>query len=102
MEKYTGREVIFCRRYVDDTFCLFSLTMRMMPYLRLLWRIRKTTKYVFLDVLLAIVTPIFLLHQFFVRRLIRDYLLIIFFFGFTPFSYKMGLINTLVDMAYKN
>ena len=24
-----------------------------------------------------------------------------YFFSFTPFSYKMGLISTLLDMAYK-
>ena len=98
---------MFYRRYVDDTFCAFereedavsfnSYINSQHPNIQFTMEREVDNKLAFLDVLVnnnpLNLTSVFLKKTFTV--LLTNY------FSFTSFSYKMGLVRTLVDRVYK-
>lgn len=108
LDNYSLSEVVFYRRYVDDTFCLFNnekdavlffdyLNTRH-PSIRFTMEKEINEKLSFLDILIdnsnpSIITSVYRKKTF--TGLLTNY------FSFTPMMYKLGLIRTLVDRVYK-
>ena len=109
LTKYQGPTVHFYRRYVDDTFCLFNTEHDAISFFDFInsqhpsikFTVEKETNKVlaFLDICINNKDPSSLLTS--VHRKGTFTGLLTNFFGFTSFSYKIGLIRTLVDRAYK-
>ena len=108
IENCKGSKILFCRRYVDDTFCVFEREQDAVsfynyinsqhPNIRFTMEREVDNKLTFLDVLvnnnpLNLQTSVFRKKTF--TGLLTNY------FSFTSFSYKMGLVRTLVDRVYK-
>ena len=108
LENYTGPNVLFYRRYVDDIFCLFNNEHEAMSFFHYLntqhpnimftFGKQDNGKLSFLDVLLDIsnnpcITSVF--HKKTYTGLLTNY------FSFTPFTYKIGLISTLTNRIFK-
>ena len=108
LENYTGPNVLFYRRYVDDIFCLFNNEHEAMSFFHYLntqhpnitftFEKQDNGKLSFLDVLLDIsnnpcITSVF--HKKTYTGLLTNY------FSFTPFTYKIGLIRTLTNRIFK-
>ena len=108
IENYVGSKILFYRRYVDDTFCVCKREQDVVsfhnyidsqhPNIRFTMEREVGNKLAFLDVLvnnnpLNLQTSIFRKKTF--TGLLTNY------FSFTPISYKMGLVRTLVDRVYK-
>ena len=102
MENYKASSILFYRRYVDDTFCLFDIEHDATlffdyindrhPNIHFTMEKEMDKKIPFLDVQSPI-TRVYRKKTF--TGLLTNY------FSFTPFSYKLGLIRTLVDRTYK-
>ena len=109
LTKYQGPSLPFTRRYVNDTFCLFNTEHDVISFLDFLnsqhpsikFTMEKETHKVlaFLDICINNKDPSCLFtsvhHEGTFIGLLTN------FFGFTTFSYKIGLIRTLVDTAQK-
>ena len=108
LENFEDSEILFYRRYVDDTFCLFHSENQALlffnyinsrhPNIRFTMGKEIDHKIPFLDVLINNdthfpVTSVYRKKTF--KGLLTNY------FSFTSRSYKLGLIRTLVDKAYK-
>ena len=108
IENYKGSKTLFYRRYVDDTFCVFDREQDAVsfynyihsqhPNIPFTMEREVDNKLAFLDVLvnnnpLNLQTSVFRKKNF--TGLLANY------FSFTSFSYKMGLVRTLVDRVYK-
>ena len=108
IENYKGSKILFYQRYVNDTFCVFEREQDAVsfynyinsqhPNIRFTMEREVDNKLAFLDVLvnnnpLNLQTSVFRKKTF--TGLLTNY------FSFTSFSYKMGLVRTLVDRVYK-
>ena len=108
LENFQDSEILFYRRYVDDTFCLFHSEHEALlffnyinsrhPNIRFTMEKEIDHKIPFLDVLINNethfpVTSVYRKKTF--TGLLTNY------FSFTSHSYKLGLIRTLVDRAYQ-
>ena len=97
------------RRYVDDTFCLFhsehdailffDFINSRHPNIRFTMEKEAHRKLPFLDVLVDNNDPNSLLTRVYRKKTFTG--LLTNYFSFTSYSYKRGLIRTLVDRAYK-
>ena len=108
LEQYQGPEVLFCRRYVDDTFCLFHSEQDAIAFFDFInsqhpnirFTVEKEIDHVSssLDVLIdnthcdSVVTSTYRKTTF--TGLLTNY------FSFAPLSYKIGLIRTLIDRVF--
>ena len=106
---FQGSEILFYRRYVDDTFCLFHSEHDVIiffdysnsrhPNIRFTMEKEAHHKLPFLDVLVdnndhnSFLTRVY--HKKTFTGLLTNYL------SFTSYPYKVGLIRSLVDRAYK-
>ena len=113
LEKYTGTQVLYYRRYVDDIICCFQNSHdadmcfqylnKCHPNIKFTMETETDGKLPFLDVLLSrqrssnnecsCITSVFRKKTY--TGLLTNY------FSFTPFQCKLGLIKTLIDRAYK-
>ena len=107
LENYNSG-IEFCRRYVDDTFALFNTEQDALSFFSYINSQHPNIKFMekeenhklpFLDVLLdnhsnqGIITSVF--HKKTYTGLLTNY------YSFVPFSYKLGLVRTLVDRVFK-
>ena len=108
LENYNSG-IEFYRRYVDDTFALFNTEQDALsffsyinsqhPNIKFTMEREENQKLPFLDVLLdnhsnqGIITSVF--HKKTYTGLLTNYC------SFVPFSYKLGLVRTLVDRIFK-
>ena len=109
LENFQGSEILFYRRYVDDTFCLFHSEHDAIifldyinsrhPNIRFTMEKEAHHKLPFLDVLVDNNNN----PNSFLTRVYRKKItgLLTNYFSLTSYSYKVGLIRTLVDRAYK-
>ena len=109
LENFDASEILFYRRYVDDTFCLFHSENDALlffhyinsrhPNIRFTMEKEADHRIPFLDVLIdnncshAPITSVYRKKTF--TGLLTNY------FSFTSYSYKLGHIRTLVDRTYK-
>ena len=113
LEKYTGTKVLYYRRYVDDIICcfqnshdadmFFQYLNKCHPNIKFTMETETDGKLPFLDVILSkqrssnnecsCITSVFRKKTY--TGLLTNY------FSFIPFQYKVGLIKTLIDRAYK-
>ena len=113
LNNYTGPKVLYSRRYVDDIICCFknSIDARLFfeylnschPNIKFTMETEDKGQLPFLDVLLSkqsasdhqgsFITSAYRKKTY--TGLLTNY------FSFTPFKYKLGLIKTLIDRAYK-
>ena len=109
LESYSLSEVLYYRRYVDDTFRLFKSEKDALsffdyinsrhPNIRFTMEKESGDKLPFLDVMLdnsrqsSLTTTVFRKNTF--TGLLTNY------FSFSPMSYKPGLVKTLVDRVFK-
>ena len=103
LEEFKTCEVVLYRQYVDDIICLFTcekdaefftfLNSRH-PNIKFTFEKKKDNKIAFLDLCIFIhfCTSVF--------RKSTSIGLYIIFLSFTPFSYKIGLIKTLIHPTY--
>ena len=109
LQNFGLTEVLFYRRYVDDTFCLFhseANTVQFFHYLNsrhinIPFTMEKESenRLPFLDVLIDNKQVPVLITVF--RKSTFTGLLLN-FTSFTSYSYKLGLIRTLIDRAYNS
>ena len=109
LENFQGSEILFYRRYVDDTFYLFHSEHDAIiffdyinsrnPNIRFTMEKEAHHKLPFLDVLVDNNNPNSILTRVYRKKTFTG--LLTNYFSFTSYSYKVGLIRTLVDAAYK-
>ena len=109
LKNYQGPFVLFYRRYVDDTFCVFNSENEAKLFFDFLnsqhpnikFTMEKETNKIlaFLDVCIDNNDPSCLKTSTYHKKTFTG--LLTNFFSYTSFSYKVGLIRTLVDRAYK-
>ena len=105
---YKDSQLLYYRRYIDDTFCLFhnkqdtmkflSFLNSRLPNIRFTFKTQLNGKLPFLDVLVdnsgtSSITSIY--HKSTYTGLLTNFL------SLTCFKYKVGLIYTLVDRIFK-
>ena len=108
LQNFGLTEVLFYRRYVDDTFCLFHSeadAVQFFHYLnsrhiniRFIMEKESENRLPFLDILIdnnqvPVLITVFRKSTF--TGLLMN------FTSFTSYLYKLGLIRTLIDRAYK-
>ena len=108
LENFNNSDVLFYRRYVDDTFCLFNskhdalsffnFLNKQHPNITFSMEKEANKKLAFLDVLVdntssSPTTSVY--HKTTYTGLLTN------FFSFSFHSYKVGLVKTLVDRTYK-
>ena len=108
LENYKASSILFYRRYVDDTFCLFDTEHDATlfsdyindrhPNIRFTMEKEMDKKILFLDVLIDNSQPQSPITRVYRKKTFTD--LLTNYFSFTPFSHKLGLIRTLVDRTY--
>ena len=101
--------ILFYRRYIDDTLCLFDTEHDATlffdyindrhPNIGFTMEKEMDKKIPFLDVLIDNSQPQSPITRVFRKKTFTG--LLTNYFSFTPFSYKLGLIRTLVDRTYK-
>ena len=109
LQQYTGPNVLFYRRYVDDTFCLFETkddALLFFDYLNTRHSNIKFTmeteidkKLPFLDILIDNNDPTGPITSVYHKKTYTGMLTN--FFSFCPWSYKTGLVRTLVDRTFR-
>ena len=109
LNKYKGPPIHFYRRYVGDTFCLFNNEHEALLFFEFLNSQKYSFKFTmekennnslaFLDILINNKDPTNLITSVYRKKTFTG--LLTNFFSFTVFSYKLGLIRTLLDRAYK-
>ena len=113
LNNYTSPKVLYYRRYVDDIICCFRTSNDAClffeylnschPNIKFTMETEERAQLSFLDVLLSKQCAsdrqgsfiISVYHKKTYTGLLTNY------FSFTPFKYKLGLIKTLIDRAYK-
>lgn len=103
-----AEKVLFYRRYVDDIFCLFEsendyegffeFINERHPNIRFTYEKENNQMISFLDVLITNTPTSFDMTTFYKKTYTG---LLTNFTSFTPFKYKVGLIRTLLDRAFK-
>ena len=109
LQNYSKSKLSFYRRYFDDTFCLFNSEQdalsffdfinKQHPNITFSMEKEVNNRLAFLDVLVdnasssSPITSVY--HKTSYTGLLTN------FFSFSPHSYKVGLVKTLVDRAYK-
>ena len=106
---YKSPSIHFYRRYVDDTFCLFNNEHEALLLFEFLSSQHDSIKctmekevnntLAFLDFFINNKDPTNLITSVYHRKTLTG--LLTNFFSFTSISYKLGLIRTLFDRAYK-
>ena len=109
LNKHQGPSLQFYRRYVDDTFCLvnneqdavvfFDFLNSQHPNIKFTMEKESNKMLAFLDVYISNKDPCDLLTSVYRKYTFTG--LLTNFSSFTSYSYKIGLIRTLVDRAYK-
>ena len=109
LKNFNGSTILFYRRYVDDTFCLFNSDRDATiffdhinsehPNIKFTMEKQVNHKLPFLDVLIDNHDPSSSLTRVYRKKTFTG--LLTNYFSFTSYSYKVGLIKTLVDRAYK-
>ena len=109
LKQYYGPSGHFYRRYVDDTFCVFNNENEALLFFNFLnsqnpnikFTMEKETNRILsvLDVCINNNDPSCLKTSVYRKKTFTG--LLTNFFSFISFSYKVGLIRTLVDRAYK-
>ena len=109
LNKYQGPSLHFYRRYVDDTFCIFNNEQDALVFFDFLNSQHPNIKFTmekesnkmlaFLDVCISNKDPCNLLMSVYRKNTLTG--LLTNFYSFTSYSYKIGLIRTLVDRTYK-
>ena len=109
LQNFHGSTILFYRGYVDDTFCLFNSDCDVTiffhyinsrhPNIRFTIEKQVNHKLPFLDVLTNNHDPNSSLTSVYCKKTFTGSLTN--YFSFTSYSYKVGLIKTLVDRAYK-
>ena len=109
LNKYRGPSIHFYRRYVDDTFCLsdnehdsllfFEYLNSQQPAIKFTMEKEMNNTLAFLDVRIDNEIPSGLVTSVYCKLTFTG--LLTNFVSFTSFSYKLGLIRTLLDRAYK-
>ena len=109
LKNFHGSTILFCRKYVDDTFCLFhsehdatlffDCIKSSHPNIRFTMKKQVNHGSPFLDVLTGNNDPSSSLTSVHCKKTFTG--LLTNYFSFTSYSYKVGLIKTLVDRAYK-
>ena len=109
LENIQGSEMLFYRRFVDDTFCsfhsehdaivFFDYINSRHPNIRFTVEKEAHHKLPFLDVLVDNNDPLSFLTRVYRKKTFTG--LLTNYFSFTSYSYKVGLIRTLTDRAYK-
>jgi len=109
LEQYRDSQVLFYRRYVDDTFCLFNsewdadlffnFINNQHPNLHFTMERESNQVLPFLDVLLNNKSPQFPVTNVYRKKTFTG--LLTNFLSFTPLCYKMGLVKTLIDRTFK-
>ena len=109
LENFHGSTILFYRQYVDDSFCLFNsdrdatiffdyINSRH-PNIKFTMEKQVNYKLPFFDVLIDNHDPNSSLTRVYRKKTFTG--LLTNYFSFTSYSYKVGLIKTLVDRAYK-
>ena len=109
LEQYKESEILFYRRYVDDTFCLFHSEHDAILFFKFInnqhpnihFTMEKEINHVlpFLDVLLDNKAPHFPVTTTYRKKTFTGVLTN--FLSFTPLCYKLGLVKTLIDRIFK-
>ena len=109
LENFQGSEILFYRRYVYDTFCLFHSEHDAIiffdyincrhPNIKFTMEKEAHHKLPFLDVLVDNNDPSSFLTRVYRKKTFTG--LLTNYFSFTSYSYKVGFIRTLIDRAYK-
>ena len=109
LKNYQNLSVPFYRRYVDGTFCVFNTENEAKLFFNFVnsqhpsikFTMEKETNEIlaFLDVCIDNNDPSCLKTLTYKKKAFTR--LLTNFFSFTPFSYKVGVIRTLVDKTYK-
>ena len=109
LEQYKESEILFYRRYVDDTFCLFHSEHDAILFFNFInnqhpnihFTMEKEINHVlpFLDVLLDNKAPHFPVTTTYRKKTFTGVLTN--FLSFTPLCYKLGLVKTLIDRIFK-
>ena len=109
LKNFNGSTILFYCWYVDDAFCLFHSehnTTKFFDYInsrhlniRFTMEKQVNHKLPFLDVLIDNHDPSSSLTRIYRKKTFTG--LLTNYFSFTSYSYKVGLIKTLVDRAYK-
>ena len=109
LENFHGSTILFHRQYVDDTFCLFNPDRDATiffdyinsghPNIKFTMEKQVNYKLPFFDVLIDNHDPSSSLTRIYRKKTFTGSLTN--YFSFTSYSYKVGLIKTLVDRAYK-
>ena len=107
LENFHGSKILFYRQYVDDTFCLFNPDRDATVFLvyinsrhpNIKFTMEKQTNYKlpFLDVLVDNHDPSSSLTRVYRKKTFTG--LLTNYFSFSSYSYKVGVIKTLVDRA---
>ena len=95
LEIYKASSILFYWPYVEDTFCLFDNINNRHPKIRFTMEKEMDKKIPFLDVLIDNSQPQSLITRVYCKKTLI--VLLTNCFSITPFSYKLGLIRTLVD-----
>ena len=109
LENYKASSILFYRRYVDDTFCLFDTEHDATlffdyindrhPNIRFTMEKEMDKRIPFLDVLIDNSQPQSPITRVYRKKTFTG--LVSNYFSFTLFSYKLGIIRTVVDRTYK-
>ena len=109
LKNFNGSTILFYRRCVDDNFCLFNSDRDATiffdhinsehPNIKFTMEKQVNHKLPFLDVLIDNHDPSSSLTRVYRKKTFTG--LLTNYFSFTSYSYKVGLIKTLVDRAYK-
>ena len=109
LSQYQDPPIQFYQRYVDDTFCIFNTEHDALSFFHLLNSQHPNIKFTvekgnnkmlaFLDVFINNKDPSCLFTSLHRKSTFTG--LLTNFFSFTSFSYKIGLIRTLADRAFK-
>ena len=109
LSKYKGPSIQFYRRYVDDTFCLFNNEQDVSLFFDFLNSQHDNIKFTmekesnntlaFLDIFINNKDPSNLITSVYRKKTFTGLLTDL--FSFTSFLYKLGLIQTLLNRAYK-
>ena len=108
LKDQSASKVLFYQRYVDDIFCLFEKEEDFSTFfdfinqqhnnIRFTFEKESSGSIAFLDVLIKCTETSFETTTFYKKTYTG---LLTNFFSFTPDCYKVGLVRTLVDRAYK-
>ena len=105
LENYTGPKVLYYRRYVDVAHLSFEYLNSCQPNIKFTMETEEKGQLPILDALLSkqsvsyhrgstcIITSVYRKKTY--TGLLTNYS------SFTPFKYKLGLIKTFIDRAYK-